>query len=113
MEPHLVLLIINRDILTFDMIFFMQQLNPGLEKWKMIYHFCDVLINKITLKGQSIILEFNYFFIDGISIHQIKGTLLGTKFAVIGSTLIVAHEESKMFASLPKLCPYDFFEFFM
>ena len=51
MEPDLVLLIINHYILTFDMIFFMQQLNPGLENCKMIYHFYDVLINKLSLKA--------------------------------------------------------------
>ena len=68
---------------------------------------------QIILKGLSIILEFNYFFIDGICIHQIKGTLLGTKFAVVGSTLVVAHEESKMFALLPKLHPHDFLELFI
>ena len=54
MEPHLALLIINRYILTFDMTFFMQQLNPGLEKGKMIYHFCDVLINKLLLKASRL-----------------------------------------------------------
>ena len=54
MEPHLVLLIISHYMLTFDMIFFMQQLNPGLENCKMIYHFCDVLINKLPLKASRL-----------------------------------------------------------
>ena len=54
MEPNVVLLIKNHYILTFDMIFFMQQLNPGLENCKMIYHFCDVLINKLPLKASRL-----------------------------------------------------------
>ena len=54
MEPKVVLLIKNHYILIFDMIFFMQQLNPGLENCKMIYHFCDVLINKLPLKASRL-----------------------------------------------------------
>ena len=54
MEPNVVLLIKNHYILIFDMIFFMQQLNPGLENCKMIYHFCDVLINKLPLKASRL-----------------------------------------------------------
>ena len=40
---------------------------------------------QFILEGLSIILEFNYFCINGIYIHQIKGTAMGTKFSVVGS----------------------------
>ena len=36
-------------------------------------------------KYLSIILELNYFYINGIYFHQIKDTAMGTKFAVVGS----------------------------
>ena len=42
---------INHYILTFDMMFFIQQLNTGLKNWKMIYHYCDVSINNLPLKA--------------------------------------------------------------
>ena len=35
------------------------------------------------------------------------------KFAVVGSNLIVAYEEVKMFALLPQLYPRDFADFFI
>ena len=39
---HLVPVILNHYILTFDMIFFIQQLNTGLKNCKMIYRYCNV-----------------------------------------------------------------------
>ena len=36
-------------------------------------------------------LKFNHFYVNGIYIHQIKETAMGTKFAVGGSNLVVAH----------------------
>ena len=38
---------------------------------------------------------------------------MGTKFAVVGSNLVVAYEEVKMFALLPQLYPKDFVDFFI
>ena len=38
---------------------------------------------------------------------------MGTKFAVVGSNLVVAYEEVKMFALLPQLYPQDFVYFFI
>ena len=69
----------------------------------MIYRYCDVSINK---------LEFNYFYINGIYIHQIKRTAMRTKFAVVGNNLVVAYEKVKMFPLLPQLYPQDFVGFF-
>ena len=69
----------------------------------MIYRYCDVSINK---------LEFNYFYINGIYIHQIKRTARRTKFAVVGNNSVVAYEKVKMFPLLPQLYPQDFVGFF-
>ena len=63
------------------------------------------------LEGLSIILEFNYFYINNYFYHQIKGTAMGTIFAVVGSNLTVAYFEEKMFAILPQIYPKDFFAF--
>ena len=51
---------------------------------------------QFILEALSIILEFIYFYINGIYIHQIKGTAMGTKFAIVGSNLLVAYEEVKL-----------------
>ena len=68
---------------------------------------------QFILEGLSIILEFNYFYINGTYIHQIKGTAMGTKFAVVSTNSVVAYEEIKMFAVLPQLYPQDFVDFFI
>ena len=65
------------------------------------------------LEGLPIILEFKYFYRNGIYIHQIKVTEVGTKFSVVSSNLVVAYEEIKMFALLPQLYPQDFVDFFI
>ena len=69
--------------------------------------------NKQFILEALSILEFIYFYINGIYIHQIKGTAMGTKFAVVGSNLVVAYEEVKMLALLPQLYPQDFVNFFI
>ena len=68
---------------------------------------------QFILEGLPIILEFNYFYINGTYIHQIKGTAMGTKFAVVSTNSVVAYEEIKMFAVLPQLYPQDFVDFFI
>ena len=70
-------------------------------------HFNKQFILEVLL----IILEFNYSYINGNYIHQIKGTAMGTKFAVVGSNLVVAFEEIKMFALIPQLYQQDFVGF--
>ena len=40
-----------------------------------------------------------------------KGTVIGTIFAVVGSNLTVAYFEEKMFAILPQIYPKDFVTF--
>ena len=71
------------------MIFFIQQLNTELRNCKMIYRYCDVSINNLSLEACVFILEFSYFHINGIYIHQIKGTAMGTKFAVVDSNVVI------------------------
>ena len=66
---------------------------------------------QFTLESLSIILEFNYFYINGIYIHQIKGTAMAAKFAVVGSNLVVTNEEVKMLPLLRQLYPQDFVDF--
>ena len=53
-EPHLVLVILNRYILKFDMIFFIQKFNNGLKNCKMIYRYCKVLITNVSLKASQL-----------------------------------------------------------
>ena len=50
---------------------------------------------------------------NGIYIHQIKGTAMGTKFALAGSNLVVVYKESQMFALFPPSYPQHFVDFFM
>ena len=68
---------------------------------------------QFILEGLLITLEFSYFYINGVYVHQIKGTAMGTKFAVVGSNLVIAYKEVKMFALLPQLYPQDFVDFFI
>ena len=59
------------------------------------YYWTEKLINKIpllrrftmpfVLEGLSTILELNYFNINNYSYQQIKGAVVGTIFAVVGS----------------------------
>ena len=50
---------------------------------------------QFILEGLSIILEFNYFYINGIYIYQIKGTAMKTEFAVVGSNLVISYKKIK------------------
>ena len=65
------------------------------------------------LEGLSIILEFNYFYINNYFYHQIKGTAMRTIFAVVGSNLTVVYFEEKMFTILPKIYLKNFVDFFI
>ena len=65
------------------------------------------------LEELSIILEFNYFYINNYFYHQIKGTAMGTIFAVVGSNLTVAYFEEKIFVILPQIYPRHFDDFFI
>ena len=47
---------------------------------------------QFIIEGLSINLEFNYFYINGIYIQQIKGTVMRRNFTVVGSNWVVAKE---------------------
>ena len=95
------------------MIFFYTALEDCIEKFPNSLPLLPRFNKQFLLEDLPIILEFNYFYINGIYIHQIKGTAMGTKFAVVGSNLVVAYEEVKMLALLPQLYPQDFVNFFI
>ena len=64
--------------------------------------------------NKRFILEvLSIIYINGIYIYQIKGTAMGTKFAVVGSNLVVVYKEIKVLALLPQLYPQDFVDFFI
>ena len=62
----------------------------------------------------SIILKFNYFYFNkSLFFYHIKGTRMGTKFAVVSSNLVVAYKEIKLFGLLPQVYPQDFVDFLL
>ena len=63
------------------------------------------------MEGLSII--FNDFYINKSFFHQIKGMAMGTKFAVVGSNLVAAYQEIKLFALLHQTYPQDFVDFLL
>ena len=63
--------------------------------------------------GLSIILKFNYFYINKSFFQQIKVTAMGSKFAVVSSNLIVVYKEIKLFALLSQVYPQDFVDFLL
>ena len=83
MEPHLVLVILNHCTAVEHWIEKLQNDLPLLRGFN----------KQFILEGLSIILEFNYFYRNGIYIHQIKGTTMGTKFEVVGSNLLVTYQK--------------------
>ena len=89
---------------------------------KLFYKTIEKLINEIALlrrftKSICFRRTFNNFRIRLLLYHQlyhqIKGSAMGTIFAVVGSNLTVAYSEEKMFAILPQIYPKDFVDFFI
>ena len=68
---------------------------------------------EFIMEGLKIILKFNYFYFDKQYRHQIKGTAMGTTFAVVGSNLVIGFLEVRMFVRLPDLYPHDFVDIFI
>ena len=68
---------------------------------------------QFVLEGFSIILKSNYFYINKSFFHQIRGTTMGTKFAEVGSNLVVEYEEIKLSALLTQAYPQDFVDFLL
>ena len=86
----------------------------AIEYWIDKFHDDIPLLSRFTkafiLEGLNI-LKFNYFYINKNFFHQIKGTTMGTIFAVVGSNLTVASFEVKMFSLLPQIYPRDFVDY--
>ena len=62
-------------------------------------------------EGMALILENNYFYINNLFIHQVKGTAMGTHAAVVFANLTVAFLEVKLFIRLPEIFSRDAVEF--
>ena len=69
--------------------------------------------NNFILEALHIVLKFNYVHINNTFYHQHKGGAMGAPCMVVGSNLVVAYLEVKMFALLPTVFPQDFVDFFV
>ena len=91
--------------------------HKAIEYWIGKFHDDIPLLSRFTkafiLEGLNIILRFSYFYINKNFFHQIKGTAMGTIFAVVGSNLTVTYFEVKMFALLPQIYSRDFVDYFV
>ena len=87
----------------------------AIEFWMEKLHDRIPLLNRFgrgfVMDALKIILEFNYFVINGKFWHQLMGTAMGTPAAVVGANLVVGYLEIKMFRLLPQLYPQDFVDF--
>ena len=68
---------------------------------------------QFIIEGMSLILENNYFHINNLFIHQVKGTAMGTHAAVVFANLSVAFLEVKLFIRLSEIFSRDVVEFFI
>ena len=68
---------------------------------------------QFVLEDLSIILKFNYFYVLKSFFQQIKGTVMETKLAVVGSNLAVPYKKIKIFALLPQIYSQDFVDYFL
>ena len=66
MEPHLVLAILNYYILASDIIFFYTAVEYWIEKLPNDLPLLQRFNKEFFLESLSIILEFNYLYINGI-----------------------------------------------
>lgn len=64
------------------------------------------------LESTALILKHNYFYINNRFYHQLKGTAMGTPFAVVYANLTVAYLEITLFDRLPEIFPNDIAHFF-
>ena len=89
----------------------------AIEYWIETYKKKLPLLQRFTkqfvLEGLSIILKLNYVYINKSFFLQMKGTAMGTKFAVVCSNLVVAYKEIKLFAHLPQIHSQDFVYFLL
>ena len=65
------------------------------------------------LEGISVIRKYNYFYISGNFIHQIKGTAMAINAAVVQTNLTGGYLEVELFNNLSEIFSYDTVEFFL
>lgn len=59
------------------------------------------------LEGISVIRKYNYFYISGNFIHQIKGTAMAINAAVVQTNLTGGYLEVELFNNLSEIFSYD------
>ena len=88
----------------------------SVEYWVLKFQHQLPLMARFTLEfvmeGLTIILKYNYVVINDIYFSQIKGIAMGAPAAVIGSNLVIAYLEVKMFTRLPDIYPLYFVDYF-
>ena len=77
---------------------FLTAMEYWIEHLQIILTLLQRFTKQFVLDGLSIILKFNYFNIHKSFFLQIKETEMGTNFAVVGSILVVAYKEIRLFA---------------
>ena len=92
---------------------FLTAIEYQIERLQNNLPFVQRFTKQFVLAGLSIILKFNYFYINKSFFHQIKGTALGKKFAVVGHNLIVVYKEIKLFALILQVYPQYFVDFLL
>ena len=60
----------------------------------------------------SIILKYNYFYINSSFIHHINRKAMGTQATVVYASLTCRYLKVKLFNKLPEIFSYDIAEFF-
>ena len=68
---------------------------------------------QFIIEGMALISENNYFYINNVFIHQVKGTAMGTHAAVVLANLTVAFLEVNFFIRLPEIFSRDVVGFFI
>ena len=89
----------------------------AIQYWLETFHTRIPLMNRFNsafvLEALYIILKFNYVHINNTYYHQHKGGAMGAPCMVVGSNLVVAYLEKRMFNMLPQVFPQDFVDFFI
>ena len=104
---------IRHDVFIKAIEYWIEKLGNNIPLLSRITHSFILILKSFILEVLSIILKYNYFYINDLYYNQIKGTAMGAIFAVVGSNLTVAYFEVKMFAILPQIYPNDFVDFFI
>ena len=68
---------------------------------------------QFVIEGLSMILKFHYFYINKSFFHEIKEMVIRTKCALVGSNLVVAYKEMKLFSLLPQVYSQNFVDFLL